>query len=271
METNVKDINTCLMLCMSLETPVDLCYCFNDEDLKYVEPESHITLLYAPSFEPSREEIKNILTDIKNILPTDDYLALIGMLKEAKYFPENWFGSVFVLDLFQNDDGDYLILKLNKGEDPYADFVYKICFLIHKAFKTKWEVETNFPDYTPHITLAKVEPGEGKKYISQPSFNKILKDSHLSWSDIVLSLGETGVTEDRTQWQITHFNAVQRYFDLKEAKKIIEQCKTENEEIIEKKFSAIIETTKEEIKTIKVPGEKPKTIEKKLRRRKLFE
>lgn len=270
METNVKDINSCLMLCMSLETPVDLCYCFADKDLKYVEPESHITLLYAPNFEPKKEEIKDILKDIKDILPVDDYLALIGMLKEAKYLPEKWFGSVFVLDKFSNDDGDYLILRLNRGEDPYADFLYKICNLIHKSFKTKWEIETSFPDYTPHITLAKLEPGTADKYISQSSFNKILEDSYLSWSDIVLSIGETGEQVDRTQWQITSFNAVTRFFELKRAKETIEKCKQESEEIIEKEFSATVEVISSEIKSSQVNGEKPKTVTK-FKRKKILE
>lgn len=268
MET--KEFNSCLMQAMTLETPVDLCYCFKDEDLIYAEPETHITLLWAPGVNAFPARVDN-MDAIRTLLPEKDFTALILQIKEGNYLPEDWFGKIFKLDSFNNDDGDYLILRLDP-ENPYGEWMMKIFKLINKGFKRKWEVEASKFPYNPHITLAKLEKGCAKKYIDSLSFNKILTDSHLGWSDLILSIGETGKEDDyRKQVYLTNFHAVDRYFELERAKKVVEECKEESGYVVtQKDFSKVIETFTSEKTTLKVPGEKPKTIEK-TSRRKLFD
>lgn len=267
---NTVEINSCLMQAMVLETPVDLCYCFKDEDLIYAEPETHVTLLWAPGVMalPSRVDEMNAL---RTILPADDFQALINFIEEGSYLPEDWFGKIFKLDSFNNDDGDYLILKLDP-ENPYGEWMMKVFKLINKGFKNKWEVEASKFPYNPHITLAKLEKGTAQKYIDSPSFNKILEDSNLGWSDVILSIGETGKEDDhRKQIYLTNFHAVERYFELNRARKIVEECKGESGYIVtQRDFSMVVEQFTEEKKTVKLPGEKPKTIEK-TTRKKLFD
>lgn len=271
METNnTIEYNSCLMQAMTLETPLDLCYCFKDEDLIYVEPETHITLLWAPGVYAFPARVDN-MDALRTLLPPSDYQALINFISNGDYLPDDWFGQIFKLDSFNNDDGDYLILKLS-AENPYGEWMMKIFKLINKGFKRKWEVEASKFPYNPHITLAKLEKGCAKRYIESHSFNKILEDSHLGWSDIILSIGESGKEDDyRKQTYLTNFHAVDRYFELERARKVVEECKSESGYIVtQKDFSMVVETFKEEKKTIKLPGQKPKTIEK-TSRKKLFD
>lgn len=267
-----KDINSCLMMAMILETPISLAYCFADEDLKYAEIEPHVTLLYAQGFEVDKSEVKELKTLIWDLLTAADRDFILNQLKDQDYLPSDWFGTVFSLDKFSNDNADYLILKLNE-DDGWGKTLGRIFRIIHKSVKARWGVKTTFTNYTPHITLACLQPGTAEKYIYDLSLHHVLEDSHLALSDFILSMGESSDNgdPDRIQWNLTSFNAVERYFQLIEAKKAVERMKSEQEEIIEKEFSKTVETFQEEISTTtKLPGEKPKTVTK-FKRKKIIE
>lgn len=264
-----KDINSCLMMAMILETPISLAYCFASEDLKYVEIEPHVTLLYAQGYEVSKSEITPLKTYIWDLMSTSDREYVLTQLKDQDYLPEDWFGTIFTLDKFSNDNADYLILKLNE-DDPVGEILGRIFRIIHKSIKARWEVKTTF-DYTPHLTLAALLPGTAEKYINDISLHHVLEDSHIALSDFILSIGPSSEdgTPDRLQWNLTSFNAVDRYFQILEAKKSVERMKEDEDYIIEKEFSAVVETFQEEIKTSQVNGEKPKTVGK-FKRKRIF-
>lgn len=71
------------------------------------------------------------------------------------------------IDTFQNKDYD--VVKMNVKSDALNSLNKEISKLPHT---------TDYPDYRPHLTIAYVKPGHGKKY-HQPdykhSFNKIKK------------------------------------------------------------------------------------------------
>lgn len=223
-----KEINSCLMMAMILETPISLAYCFASEDLKYPEIESHVTLLYAQGYEVEKEEISELKRLVWDVMSYSDREYVLEQLKDEQYLPSDWFGTVFTLDKFSNDKADYLILKLNE-KDPLGEVLGRIFRIIHKTVKSRWGVKTTFSNYTPHITLAVLFPGCADKYLEDIELHHVLEDSHLALSDFILSVGPASENgdPDRIQWNLTTFNAVDRYFKLIEAKKELEKYNQE--------------------------------------------
>lgn len=204
MEDN-NSMNSCLMLAMGLYTPVELGCIFDSEDYKDtgLELDSHVTLLYAQGKLLPRKMIKE---DIKTILGEEGWKSLNSMISEVsriKVF------DAFELGSFENDS-DYLILKMKSECD-----IYEKLKLINLGLRKKYGVSSDFTDYTPHITLAELEPGKAKKYLNSDCLTRILNDSLIDFEDLVLSHGVSSEVNDRKQYFLTQYKTVDRYFRLK--------------------------------------------------------
>ena len=205
MEENT--INSCLMWAIGLYTPVDLASIFKNEDLRGtgLELDSHLTLLYAQNKILPR---KDMMSDIEMILGPE-FEGLIDMCKTENHFK--------VLDLFElgsfENDSDYIVLKLRKDSDTY-----KMLSLINKGMKTKYEVSSEFSEYTPHITLAELQPGKAKEYLGNDNLRLLLENTYFDFEDIMISFGTSSEVVDRKQYFLTQYKNIDRYFRLKHLK-----------------------------------------------------
>lgn len=202
------EINSCLMWAVNLITPVDLSSVFDEDDLKDtgVEIDSHITLLYAQG---KTIERKNLLDDILTILGAENYDIFIDMCKNKD--EELNLLDMFELGSFENDS-DYIVLKLKKDTK-----IFNLLSLINKGLRTKYGVSSDFDNYTPHLTLAELNPGTASKYLNSETLNLILADTTFKFEDLVISYG-TSNEEDRKQYFLTQFSCVDRYFRLQHLK-----------------------------------------------------
>ena len=203
MEDN-NSMNSCLMLAMGLYTPVELGSIFDSADYKGtgLELDSHITLLYAQGKILPRKMIKE---DINTILGEDGWESLTKLcsgVSRIKVF------DLFELGSFENDS-DYLVLKMKKDMDPYP-----ILKLVNTGLRKKYKVSSEFSDYSPHITLAQLNPGTVNKYLESECLKNVLRDSVVDFEDIVISFGYSGEESDRKQYFLTQYKNIDRYFRL---------------------------------------------------------
>ena len=207
-----NEINSCLMLAMNLSTPVSLGCVFKDSDLKDtgVELDSHITLLYAQG---KRIEYKGLLDSIRELIGEEDWNWLMGMIRGDEFYSVL---DLFELGLFENDS-DYVILKLRKGTP-----LFRVLSLINKGLSIKEGVKSEFSSYIPHISLAELEPGKGKEYVTNETLHEILEDSIIGVEDLFISYGTSDGTEDREQRWLTSEKNVSRFFRLINLKKELE-------------------------------------------------
>lgn len=206
----MEDNNSCLMMNCSLYLPVSLSSIFDKGDLKDtgIENEPHITLLYAQGKEIPRMEI---LADIETILGDEAWDRFIKFIKDEN---TEKVSKYFELGSFENDS-DYIVLKLNAG----AEEIYETLGLINKGLSVKYDVKSSFSTYTPHITLAELQPGTAKKYMGNKTLETVLKDSYVSFEDLVLSIGPSNTPVDRLRYNLTTFNAVDYYFYVENNRK----------------------------------------------------
>lgn len=204
METT-NELNSCLMLAVNLMTPVDLAYVFDAPDLKDtgIELDSHITLLYAQSKELPR---KNIIQDLRDILGESEYDNFLNVYCKNTVFHKVL--DIFDLDYFENDS-DYIILKLKKNFELFDKIN-----LINKGLRVQYKVLSEFDTYTPHVSIAELEPGKAKKYLESEKLKTVIEDSYINFEDLILSYGKTNEPKDRKQYYLTNFKAVDRYFRI---------------------------------------------------------
>lgn len=65
--------------------------------------------------------------------------------------------SIDKMSLFENEDCD--VLKFNVISDDLIE--------LNKLMRDNFEYTSNFPNYIPHLTIAKIKKGKGKKYIQK--------------------------------------------------------------------------------------------------------
>lgn len=205
MEDN--NMNSCLMLAMGLYTPVDLGSIFDSADYKGtgLELDSHITVIYAQNkILPRRmifDDIKTILGDswegIEELISTPNRLSVL---------------ELFELSSFENDS-DYLVLKLKDTSE-----IYEKLSLLNLGLKKKYGVKSEFASYSPHITLAELEPGTVGKYLNSECLKNVLRDSKVDFEDFIISFGMSGEVDDRKQYFLTQYKNIDRYFRLKNSK-----------------------------------------------------
>ena len=131
--------------CVMVEVPVsnwnEITSIINKDDLYEVEGENygiqdnpHLTLLYGLKSNITKEQVEQVLEKA-----IDDDKIIIEI--------EN-------IGLFENDNFDVVKFNIKKTEQ------------LQKLFDSLSELpnENTFPDYNPHMTIAYVKKGLGKKY-----------------------------------------------------------------------------------------------------------
>lgn len=212
MDNKQSEINSCLMLAMNLSTPVSLGCVFKESDLKDtgVELDSHITLLYAQG---KKIEWKGLLDDIRELIGEEDLGWLMGLIRGDEFYSVF---DLFELSLFENDS-DYVILKLRKGTP-----LFRVLSLINKGLSIKFGVKSEFAEYKPHLSLAELEPGKAKEYVTNEVLIQILEDSIVGVEDLFISYGTSNEPEDREQRWLTSEKNISRFFRLINLKKELE-------------------------------------------------
>ena len=117
-----------------------------DEKRYGLETNPHVTILYGLHQDVSDEDVINVFSTI-NI--GDISLDIDG------------------IDCFENQDFD--VIKMNVKSDTLNFLNKELSKLPHT---------TDYPDYKPHITIAYLLPGHGKKYIETDykyNFNQVKK------------------------------------------------------------------------------------------------
>ena len=201
-----NNLNSCLMLGMNLDTPVSLGCLFEDADLKDtgIELDSHITLLYAQGKTLPKEEM---IPGIEDILG-EDTVNFYNLCKDGTEYSVN---DLFDLDCFENDS-DYIILRLKESCE-----MYNYLKLINKGLRVKYGVKSDYDSYTPHLSLAELQPGTAKKYLEDERLKLVLSDSVVNFEDVFISYGEDNET-DRIQYFLTTYHSLPRFFRIKRLK-----------------------------------------------------
>ena len=90
-------------------------------------------------------------------------------------------------------------------------------------------MSSDFDTYTPHVSLAELNSGTARKYLESENLKTVLEDSYINFEDLILSYGKSGEPDDRKQYYLTNFKAVDRYFRIAGLKKINDEIlKEEN-------------------------------------------
>ena len=209
------NMNSCLMWAVGLYTPVDLGSVFDSADYKGVglELDSHITLLYAQGKILPKA---TLFEDLKTNLGESRWESITSLISGMTRLP---ILDAFELGSFENDS-DYVVLKLKKGNN-----IYEFLRMVNIGLREKYGVNTEFSQYTPHITLAELNPGTAKKYVESECLKNVLKNSLLDFEDLVVSYGTSSEITDRKQYFLTQYKNIDRYFrlrNLKEGNKLFE-------------------------------------------------
>lgn len=192
------------MLACDLETPVSLASVFEPGDLKDtgIEYDSHITLLYAGNkFIDHKTDLKWKLFD-----PIREYLQ---KQEENEDGPQVPVLEYFDLSNFENKSG-YVILKMKENSD-----IYKILQDLNKGLSEEYGIVSEYGKYTPHLTLAELEPGLTSKYMESETLKLILQASTVHFEDLIISYSEEG-KEGYDIHNLTTTFAVDRFFRIRE-------------------------------------------------------
>jgi hypothetical protein len=105
-----------------------------EDDSYGLEEDPHVTILYGiHEDEVDNEVVLSVMEE--NMVPVSV--------------------EIDEIDIFENDDYD--VVKYNV---PKVDELMKM----RKLFEDTFPNTQTFPDYNPHVTIAYVKPGKGKKY-----------------------------------------------------------------------------------------------------------
>jgi 2'-5' RNA ligase len=117
-----------------------------------IEEDPHITVVYG--------------------LPPGDPESVAEVLHGREYAQ----ATLGPVDVFENPDYDVVHVSVNSG-----------CLdKMHWAIRNKLKIQCNFPDYSPHITLAYLQKGEGRKYRG----SKIFDGEELTFTKVNFQMGE---------------------------------------------------------------------------------
>lgn len=113
------------------------------DDTHSIQENPHLTLLYGLHKEVTTEMIKSVF---------DNFTDNINIVVDG-------------IDIFENEDYD--VVKFNVKADGALQY-------LHDEL-SKFPNSNSFPDYKPHITIAYVKKGSGKKYI-KPEYKYEVKN-----------------------------------------------------------------------------------------------
>ena len=89
---------------------------------------------------------------------------------------------------------------------------YQNLKLINTGLRNKYRVTSEFT-YTPHLSLAELNPGTAKNYVeNNGKLMAVLEGSKFAPEDLVISYGPSNVVEDRVKRNLTKFHTVDRFF-----------------------------------------------------------
>lgn len=217
MEDTQNISSSCIMLAANLSTPVSMKAIFDSGDLKDtgIEFDSHITLLYARKFIDKREILPLLRTFDFGDIPDLGGRNIQDFLEYQKN-PLDFscpVYDIFELSSFENDSG-YVILKLKNN-----NLWYDVCSQINKVFGKYYNVTSDFSTYTPHLTLAELEPGLTGKYLDNETLKLVLRDSIVHFEDLVISYSRED-SKEYDQYNITTNCAVDRFFRERELRSV---------------------------------------------------
>ncbi len=133
---------------------------YDTEEEKYgLEDEPHITILYGLH--------TTSITEVQKALQTAGLTSVKVKLKETS--------------LFENEKFDVLKISVESPD----------LFKLNKALRSELEYTSDFPDYKPHLTIAYLKKGRGKKYAGDNYFAGKVYDIE-SWK-FSPSVGPKGV------------------------------------------------------------------------------
>lgn len=130
----------------------------NNDNTYGIEKEPHVTLLYGLATNVTWDDVKEYL------LPLNEYSTIL-----------------YNLSLFENEKFD--VLKMDV-KSPKMDET-------NKALRDNLPHDELYPNYHPHLTVAYLKPGKGKKYVKQ-MLHKIIE---LTPKEYLYSYGENGKYE----------------------------------------------------------------------------
>jgi 2'-5' RNA ligase len=120
---------------------------YKPENKRYgLETEPHLTVLYGLHSDVNDQDVLNVFKDVKS---SDIQLDILG------------------IDIFENKQFD--VVKMNVKSETLNNLNAELRKLPHTS---------DYPDYKPHITIAYLLPGRGKKYIEPDykfKFNQVKK------------------------------------------------------------------------------------------------
>jgi len=210
--------NSCIMLATYLELPTSLGIIFPEHELANENGlifDHHITISYAKGIQIPKDEV---LGCIRKYLGFTQYTNFTDFLKDD-FDSGRPVGEDFLLSTFTGGDSDYVILKLKK-DTP----LFKTLSIINKGFEKDFDIVSDFPTYVPHISLAELQKGCAKKYVKDKGLHSILSEAYYRPEDFVYSYGPA---DDYTQYNITTFHAVSRFFRIENYKKQWEELNKE--------------------------------------------
>lgn len=144
----------CAMIDIKVNNWDEIISFIDDSDLNKdkggIEERPHLTLLYGLHKEVTDEQIKSVLNDIESPLEIE----------------------INGVDIFENDDFDVVKFNIKKTNQLQE---------IHDKL-SELPNTNNFPDYNPHITIAYVKKGKGKKYI-KPGYKHKINSSEITYSN----------------------------------------------------------------------------------------
>ena len=208
---NIEDGDSLLSLAIKIESPVIFETAFDLEDLvgDGVELNTQIVILFTKYHELGKKDIIPLLQKYC----MKDLEMIIKLCESGEQFD---ILDYFDLDTYNDSSSSYVILKLKEENTEGDASLYKAFKSIHKVVKNEYCLDDNEAgiEYSPHIILARVKKGLGKKYANSKLLDSILKNSKFSLDDFTITY-QNGVHN------VTTYNAVDRFFRLKREEELV--------------------------------------------------
>lgn len=131
----------------------------SDVNSEGYEKNPHITIMYGFETDKFNPELADDLNKLKDICPPIDSFDDI-YINEINTFENTPFGDV---------------VKFNIQSEKLHE--------LNKKINDNFSIVNDYPEYQPHMTIAYVKNGEGKKYNIRVNPNKKITPSHYVYQD----------------------------------------------------------------------------------------
>ncbi len=130
--------------------PEDIFHGDENGDPKGIQENPHVTILYGLHDDVTEDEVRSVFDNFDG----DINIEINGV------------------DIFENKDFD--VVKFNVVPDGALQY-------LHDEL-SKFPNSNQFPDYKPHITIAYVKKGTGKKYVKPDYKYEVKNVNHITYS-----------------------------------------------------------------------------------------